>query len=223
MATANDYFVPGLLALSGILSNRAETTKSTQTQTSSQSPAVAAFRKKLLEQYGGMIDGDDPTTGIVAQGLSDINRNYALRKQQLIENLAQRGITGFAADAAIQQLDNQRFAEITKARQTGTFQAAQFKQGLMAQAGSFAANEPTSVTSSGTQTTPGKPFAQGFSNVSDFIAHQYGQAYARNNPGLPSSIPGGTGPTSNGSQLPNYVGGLKALGSGLKKVFGKLF
>ncbi len=234
MPNVNDYFVPGLLALSGILGNRKETTTQTNTQSSAQAPGVSAFRDNLMQQYQKMLGEADPNSGMVASNLADINHSYALRKQQLVENLAQRGITGFAADAALQQLDNQRFSDITKARQAGTFQSAQMRQNLVNQAGSFAASAPTTVTNTASTTTPGKPFAQGFSNVADFIAHQYGQQYARNNPGLPaggnfgssggnfgmssSVTPGVTTPAAG----PNYVGGIKKLGSGLKKVFGFL-
>lgn len=131
-------FVPaviaGLGALGGLFGNRSSTSKTSGTSnttgsenseinTSGASSSNPLFNPQaqdllniLLGQYGNLSQGTD-LRGYQAQQMGDIDHLSEIRKKALESNLAMRGIQGPAAASALNQNENNRFADITKLNQ----------------------------------------------------------------------------------------------------------
>lgn len=158
--------ISGVSALGGALSNRGQTT--------SQTPVMSSDQQRLLDMLISQYTNASQRTnmsGFAATQTDDINHMAELEKRKLQETLAARGITGSAVNYAKGRVDSDRFADITKLRQSLPFmqQDQQFKA-LGAGASLFSA-----IPSGGKTTTPGNMAAGGIGGGASTLAYFLGQ------------------------------------------------
>ncbi len=165
--------ITGLSALGGALANRSSTSTTTPNLSSDQQRLM----DMLIAQYTN-VSGKTDLTGYQASQTDDINHQAELEKQRLMETLAARGISGSAVNYGKARIDSQRFANITKLRQSvPLLQQDQARQNLNSGAALFSAF-PTGSTTKGSGNVAGG----GIGNAAGTLAYFLGQG-AFNKPG----------------------------------------
>lgn len=173
----------GLSALSGGFANRDQNQTGTQTTsgttTPTYDPTAQGFRDTLIQKYLSLIGQDPNLTGYTASGISDINRNTDLQMQNLIGNLSARGISGPALEFAKSNLENNRYADVTKFQQGIPLLSRQLNQDLLSKAVGLFNTIPYGTSSNQTMTSTGKvqgsPFGGAVGNLANTLAFLYGQ------------------------------------------------
>jgi hypothetical protein len=202
-----DFLIPGLQALgsqvkkdpltailpvAGALANRGEK----QTTTPNLTPEMKALREAITGEASKMAD----VNGIYAGQVSDINHTRDLQKQQLMENFAQRGVTGPAYDAAVGHVDDQRFSDVIKAKQQLPLLRAQL---LGSSAGIL-----NSLPVGSTQSAPGNKLGGAFTELGRYLATIHGiNAAAKGFGGAPkaaaTTVPSPATPAAASSSMPD--------------------
>ncbi len=187
--------ISGLSALAGGLSNRSQQTQQQQTSTSTPNldPQDLNFRNQIMSQYLNQLSQGVNLGGYQASGIDDINRNRELQGQQTRENLASRGINGPAFNFALNNINNQRYGDLTRFQQGIPLLQHQLQSDILRNAGGFFSSIPygQTQTGKGTQTYPGNIAGGALGNLSSVLAYFLGQgAFKPSNPyGTPTSLP----------------------------------
>lgn len=217
-AAAAPWIIQGLGFLGGILGNRGQKQQQTsQTQSNSGSnfktsnatgssvnpllaPGYAEYINNIKDKYLGLINTDPNLTGYTASGVSDINNTSNAQRAAIEANLASRGVTGPAASTSLNANDANRFANITKFKQTIPLLSRQLQQDTLDKAlGVFNAmprgtytetaggsegfeNQFGNQATQGTTTQPGNMLGGGIGNLANLMAFLYGQGAFGNGP-----------------------------------------
>lgn len=179
--------ISGISALAGGLANKAKT--STATSTPTLQGGQQALYNQLLTQQAGMMGGPS-LGGYQASSEDDINHMAQLQQKNLQETLAARGITGPAANYAAGRVDNSRFAQISKLRQSLPLLQQQFGTDAI-NAGSNLVRAVAPGNTS-TQTTPGQGAAGAIGNGASTLAYFLGHG----------AFGGGDGSQPSNAQMP---------------------
>ncbi len=178
----------GLSGLGGFFANRPQTTTSSSTASGSQTstpnfdPASLALRNNLIRNYLQQLQPNNlDLSGYEANSAEAINKNRQLQMQQMREQLAARGITGPAAELAIQNVNNDRFSDITQLHNSIPLLRQQLTSQIMQNAGQFFSGIPygqtgtSNQTQQGTQTSPGNQLGGLIGGAAAPLSYFYGQ------------------------------------------------
>ena len=162
------FLLPILSGGAGALSNRPSTI--TTTQNPNLPKDAQDLRGNIVSQYQGLLNQDPNLSGYESSGLSQINQGFEDQRKTLEGNLAARGITGPAAETAMQNLENQRFSQGTQFRNQIPLLQTQMKSDILGKAmGGFTGLMPSyGVTS--TQNLPGNILGGGLTGASQALA-----------------------------------------------------
>ncbi len=166
------FLLPILAGGAGALSNRPSTTTGTSSTTPNLPQNAQDLRSSIIGQYQDLLGKDPNLSGYESSGLNQINTGFDEQRKALEGNLAARGITGPAAETAMQNLENQRFSQGTQFRNQIPLLQTQMKQNILGSALSgFTGLTPTyGSTQKGSQTTPGNILGGGLTGASQALA-----------------------------------------------------
>jgi hypothetical protein len=205
-------FIPAIISGAGLLAGLFGH-KQTQTQNQSQQifdqtqqsgggqsqnfinydPTAQGFRDTIIGNYSQGLANPLNLTGYQANATANINKNAGFAKQNLLENLASRGISASSPASAVatSKIDTGRFSDITQLQNSIPLLQQQYHNEILNNAGTFFRNIPygTSIgtsynnygtdarnqNSTSTGTTSVNPFASGFGAMAPILAGLYGQ------------------------------------------------
>lgn len=139
--------------------------------TTTSTPNLPPEAQQMLQRLVGQYQSFSPFNSQAYQAgqIQGINRNSDLQTQSVEQNMAARGVSGPAAATAVNNIGNQRFAQIQQMQQNMPFLKNQFDmQNLMAGANLFNMIPHGSTTTSDTQQdTTGQQIGQQTSQTSN--------------------------------------------------------
>lgn len=144
--TNSSGFTQGTTTSSGKTSN-------TNVTNPNINPDDLAFYNSIRDKYTGLLNTDPDLSGYKAGGISDINHATDLQRQSMMERNAASGISGPAAGANLNNLDANRFSQITKFNQGIPLLANQLKQTTLTNALNAFSAMPKGTTSTSNGTT----------------------------------------------------------------------
>lgn len=175
--------ISAISGIAGGLANRkqkaTQESTSTSTTTPNLDPTTMGFRDQIINNYMSSIANPLDTHGYEASGIDDINHLSELQAQKTKENLAARGVRGPAEAFALNNVDANRFSNITKFKQSVPLLRQKMESDILANAGNFFSAIPHGTTqstkSTGEQTTPGNVAAGSLGNFASTFANLLGQ------------------------------------------------
>jgi len=162
------FLLPILSGGAGALSNRPSTI--TTTQNPNLPKDAQDLRGNIVSQYQGLLNQDPNLAGYESSGLSQINQGFEDQRKTLEGNLAARGITGPAAETAMQNLENQRFSQGTQFRNQIPLLQTQMKSDILGKAMAGFGGLMPSYGATSTQNLPGNILGGGLTGASQALA-----------------------------------------------------
>lgn len=164
----NDYLkwlLPLLAGITGGLDNRAQKTTSTPTF----DPQVTPLRNTSIDQYMKLLTEDPDLKGYTASQTGEINRQSDVQKRLAEETAASKGVYGPAVATSLNNVDANRFANITKLKQGVPLLSRQLKSDALTSVGNFVnQNKGTQVD------TSGNVLGGAFGGTTELLAYLYG-------------------------------------------------
>jgi len=184
MSSVIPALIGGLAGLGGALGNRATTT--TSTETPNFDLTQLGLRNAIIKNYMQMLaPGNLDLSGYQANAIQDINKNRQLQQQQLREQLAARGIQGPAAELAVQNVNNDRFADITHLQNSIPLLRQQLMGQVAQGAGAFFNSSPYGRTT--ISKGAGNVAGGAVGGAGSALAYLYGQGAFNNQPQVPAT------------------------------------
>lgn len=183
--------ISGISALGGLLGNRGQTQQmnsvSNSNSGSTTMPSLSAEGTGVLyplaDKYLEFLSKDPNLTSYRNAQAGDINRLADIKKKNIAETMAARGVSGPAVSTALNSSEGSRIGDLTHLDQSIPLLADQLFSNKIAQGTDLFRSIPegTSTTSfgntisQGTQTDPGNMLGGLFGNLSGVLAYLYGR------------------------------------------------